>query len=296
MFGYVQPVRMELKIREWLEFKKFYCGVCVATRKHSSVASFFLSYDSVFFAILLAALNSGRGELKEKRHFCWLTMKPVWIFAGKSVENSSSVFTLLLKYKLLDDAVDRKSLFWKFLSGLISSKGLETWKQMKMTVVRYLKMLRQVELRNSSNLEEAATVFGGLTATIFKSFASDENQSLAMEHLGRYLGMWIYLLDAYNDLDEDLKRGSYNPILEFYKSRFLHKLKNSRKIVSEDVKQRMLNIVREKLYNYLDEVWKAYDLLVLKDFKSILDNIIYFGLQERTELVLSGKKRVCHQK
>ncbi|ODN30494.1 DUF5685 family protein [Fervidobacterium thailandense] len=296
MFGYVRPVRMELKIREWLEFRKFYCGVCVAVRKHGFLARFFLSYDSVFFAILLAALNSGRKGLNEERHFCWLTLKPVRIFTGESVENSASAFALLLKYKLLDDAVDGRSLIKRFLSGLIHSKGLKMWEEMKIVVVRHLETLKEVELRKSSDLDEAATVFGNLTAAIFKSVASDENQALVMEHLGRHLGMWIYLLDAYNDLEEDLKKGSYNPVLEFYKSRFLMEWENSRTLDPEDIKQRTLNVIREKLYGYLDQVWKAYDLLVLKDFKSILDNIVYFGLQERTEMVLSGSKRACHLK
>lgn len=296
MFGYVQPLRMELKIREWLEFRKFYCGVCFAVRKHGNLARFFLSYDSVFFAILLAALKSGYRELREQKRFCCLTLKPVRIFTGESVEYSASAFALLLKYKLIDDAVDSRSLIKRFLSGLIRSRGLNVSEQLKTVVVQHLEMLREIELRKSEDMEEAAAVFGSLTAVIFKSVASDENQALIMEHLGKHLGMWIYLLDAYNDLEEDLQKGSYNPILEFYRSRFPLERENFPKLNLEKVKDQMLDVVRERLYKYLDEVWKAYDLLVLKDFKGILDNIVYLGLQERTEMVLSGHKRVCRLK
>ena len=40
---------------------------------------------------------------------------------------------------------------------------------------------------------------------------------MTLRRMGFYLGKFIYLLDAYDDVEKDVKSGNYNPFSEKYK-------------------------------------------------------------------------------
>ena len=55
MFGYVRPVREELKCRDFDLYKATYCGLCGAMRRrYGWLAPMFLNYDFTFLALLLS--------------------------------------------------------------------------------------------------------------------------------------------------------------------------------------------------------------------------------------------------
>ena len=63
MFGYVRPFKSELLVREYDQYKAAYCQLCRALREHyGRAASFTLSYDCTFYALL--ALSTREAELK----------------------------------------------------------------------------------------------------------------------------------------------------------------------------------------------------------------------------------------
>ena len=66
MFGYVRPLKGELKINEYEEYKAVYCTLCKSIAKHyGRLQSFFLSYDLTFYVLL--SLNEG---FEEKNKCC----------------------------------------------------------------------------------------------------------------------------------------------------------------------------------------------------------------------------------
>ena len=55
MFGYVRPLRDELKCRDFDLYRAVYCGLCAAMRRrYGWLAPMFLNYDFTFLALLLA--------------------------------------------------------------------------------------------------------------------------------------------------------------------------------------------------------------------------------------------------
>lgn len=294
MFGYVQPLRMELKIREWNEFRKFYCGVCTALKEKSFLSQFFLTYDSVFFSLLLTALN-GTVPVQKKR-FCFLTMKSVRYYESDEITLSSLAFLLLLKYKLIDDYTDSKDILRKIFSGItakvVNIKDKEFTQKFEEKVLKYLKMLSKKEQEKCSSIDETANIFGELAAIFFESVGNfDSDTSFVMKYLGEYLGKWIYVLDAYDDLEKDVKKGNYNPIIEEFKKEWEDSNKDT--VIFKD---RIKTSIEERLKNYIEEITKAYDLLILKSpqFKGILDNVVYLGLWSQTYRVLNKPSgRTC---
>jgi hypothetical protein len=58
MFGYIAPLKSELKVREFEVYSAYYCAVCRAVgRRYGELPRLMLSYDAAFIALLGAALG-----------------------------------------------------------------------------------------------------------------------------------------------------------------------------------------------------------------------------------------------
>jgi hypothetical protein len=54
MFGYIRPLKGELKLREFEKFRACYCGLCSALGKEYGITSrLILNYDFFFLAALM---------------------------------------------------------------------------------------------------------------------------------------------------------------------------------------------------------------------------------------------------
>lgn len=49
------------------------------------------------------------------------------------------------------------------------------------------------------------------------SCTQEDEWAEKLRRMGFYFGKFIYLMDAYEDIEEDLKQGRYNPFTELYK-------------------------------------------------------------------------------
>ena len=91
------------------------------------------------------------------------------------------------------------------------------------------------------------------------------------------LGRFIYILDAYEDMEKDKKKHSFNVFLL-----------NPALPDKEEL--------RASLTFTLSSVASSYELLTLKVNKPILDNIIYLGLSNVLDNVLDHKGEKKHER
>ncbi len=82
-----------------------------------------------------------------------------------------------------------------------------------------LKNLSIYEKNGSTMIDEPAGCFGRLMAEIFSLSRRSLGEDLRC--MAFYLGKYIYIMDAYDDLDNDLKEGSYNPLKNVAGSRIM---------------------------------------------------------------------------
>lgn len=287
MFGYIQPVRSELKLRELNEFRLFYCGVCTSLTKQCYLAKFFLTYDSVFLSILLSGISDS--SLKRRRRFCFLTVKPICFYEGEPIDFASRAFATLLRYKISDDVRDRGSVGRRLLTNLINHCRFPLECELNDELERRFARFWELESSQTSELDDLASEFGRIAQIFFTCKVRDEDTQLVLGHLGFHLGRWLYILDAFDDLERDLRLGNFNPLLK------LARMGEHADVAK--LKSTLKSYVQPLLFNEIDEVIKAYDLLIIYRFKSILDNIVYLGLNWKTNLVLekpSGDRaRLC---
>jgi hypothetical protein len=274
VFGYVIPLKGELKVKEYEVFKSYYCGLCSAIGEKSGISRLTLTYDMTFLGLLLSSVYAERDFTRKK--ICCFKMKPVVaIGINEYMEYAADMNIILANRKLIDDYKDDKNYFSFLLSKLIKTKRLVRLSQDKSSKIdENLERLNQAE-KAGCGIDEASHHFAELTSEIFDVGSSGR----IMKVMGYNLGKWIYTIDAYDDIEENIEKGRYNPWVASYK----HDREEAR-----DFKERIRGNVEFTLLRCLDELTKAFELLDVKKNRGLLENIMYLGLERTTMKKFEG--------
>ncbi len=275
MFGYVEPLKDELKIKEYNIFRSYYCGLCKTLKKEYGFFSrLALNYDSVFLALLLSSVHEEQYSCRKERCIANPFSKKVIQKTNESLSYSAAVMVILALLKLEDDIRDEKSA--KALFAYISLFGAKckiskNYKELYNESKKYMRALSALEKDKCSIPDKLSNEFSSLMSFLFvPDFINDENTKRILAHIGYMLGRFIYILDAFDDLEEDKKKNRFNPYL-------MCELPPDKETVHEN------------LTLALSSISSSYELIDLKINKSILDNIIYLGLKTKLDNVLDKK-------
>lgn len=271
MYGYVNINKLELKIKEFYEFRGFYCGLCrTLGDRHGFLSRFSLSYDMTFLIILLSSLYEPEIKVEEKRCFVHPVRKGL-VLTNPFSEYAADMNIALAVEKCEDDWKDEKKA--KALVGLAAYKKRyekikENYPRQCEAIRRELLELARLEEMKSEEYEVVSATFGRLMAEIFV-YKKDEWEE-ELRKIGFFLGKFIYLIDAFFDLEEDLKKGNYNPFKCLKKEKdFLEKIKMMLTLTMGDCTAAFeklplvkdIDILRNILY---DGVWMKFDTKMKK--------------------------------
>ena len=129
----------------------------------------------------------------------------------------------------------------------------------------------------SSGADEKSGNSGISTADSEKT-SSDTCELLAAA--GYHLGKWVYMIDAVDDIEENIESGAYNPLL--YRFEF-----DADNETADEFRRRIEPSLRFNLYHYLAMLSRCTDSLNIKKNAGILENVIYFGLNRKTEEIIT---------
>ncbi len=280
------PDKPELKIKDYELFKAFYCGVCKSIgRRYGQLARLTLNYDSTFLALLLSSLKNSR-ELKLRRERCIVhaVKKRAVVIENDIVDYSSDINIILAYYNLEDNWKDRRSKL--SAAGMLALKSgfkkIRNKYRLKCdTIEKRLKELDILEKEKCSSMDRAAEPFAKLMEEVLdcRELYSDEKPSKALRWIGYNMGKWIYILDAFDDLEDDIKENNYNPLVLQYHY-------NDEEI--DTFKSRIREQVEFNLTFSLSEISKGFELMDIKSYRSLVENIIYLGMLKKTEQILSA--------
>ncbi len=281
MFGYVRPWRDELKVRQNRDYEALYCGVCHALgKRHGFVARMFLNYDFTFLAMLL---DGSKPEPAARR--CparlWCRKKNCVLSAG--VDAAADAGTILSYWKLRDTVAD--SSFFKGLPARLLSlllrrgykKAAAARPEFDAQVRQCLAELTALEGEKCPSMDRTADTFARLLAGAAPP-SGDSARDRAMEQLLYHVGRWIYLVDAWDDLEDDKRTGAYNPILARFDGR------------AEEGRETL----RTTLRHSLNLACSAMALLELGHWQETVENILYLGLPAVEELVFTGRWKAAN--
>ena len=270
MFGYVRINKMDLTFREYENYKGYYCGLCKYLKEnHGEVSRLSLNYDITFLIVILTALYKLDSDITYERCIANPLKKKMRI-VNEITEYAASMNILLSYYKLEDNLYDdngiKDKLAYELYKGKLK-KAYEKYPQKAEYIKQQLGNLRELEKQESKSIDKVSNIFGNLMGEIFVYKKDEYEQNL--RNIGFNLGKYIYILDAYEDLEEDNKKGRYNPFIDYI-----------------DKKEELKNKVDRLISMSLGMATKNIEQLNLEFNKSIIDNIIYSGVYLRYKSIL----------
>lgn len=221
---------------------------------------FLLPNDLTFLDVLLNGLYEK--PLEEKDRHCVLhPVRKQHMVYNAITDYCADMGILLAYYKMLDDVRDDKSVraatYAKTLKKQ-AEKIIEEYPRQSGVVSECLDALHECEEKEEYDLDRVAGFTGRMTGEVF--VMKEDLWADDLRRMGFYLGKYIYLLDAYDDLEKDEKKHRYNPW--------------------EPVKDRrdFEALVENTLTMMMAECAKSFEKLPILQDIAILRNIVYSGV------------------
>ncbi len=286
MFGYVRLYKPDIKMGEYEQYQGIYCTLCRRLGKHYGLsARMTLSYDMAFLALLHMALEEASPGFCPGRCSFNPTKKCLRCTNTTATDLAADVGTLLSYYKLRDTLADEgffKRLGACLLLPLMAHHRRRAVKRQPETDRRIAAMMAAqtaAEAEHTPSLDRAAEPFAILLGQLAESLSPDEKQRIILQRFGYCLGRWIYLMDAAEDLPEDLAKGRFNPFVT------AKGLCQGDTVAVRQTQQEAL----PALNACLAECIAAYNLLEIRRFDGIIRNILEQGMPHAQRRVLSGE-------
>ena len=218
MFGYVNICSSTISEEDKTLYSSYYCGLCRAIGKKSQLMRLGLNNDLTFLSVLLSGVVREEPEIKTDSRCIMHRMKKQSIIKHNLVMDYVSDMNILLVYlKACDDIYDDKKLLGicsKQILKKTATKVLNKYPELSTNILENLKRLSSLEKENCSNIDEIADCFAKVLEAIFvPDFIDDDGTKKILSWMGYNLGRWIYIADAYDDLEKDRKKKNYNPLI-----------------------------------------------------------------------------------
>ena len=272
MFGYVVAHKPELKMREFHKYKAYYCGLCKVLReKYGTLGQMTLTYDMTFLIVLLTSLYENESKVEEKRCIVHPIKKQKMLY-NEITEYAADMNIVLSYFKMLDDWKDEKSKLGLAGVHALRKSYLELEKKYPEKchrIQKCMRLLNRCEAEQEENIDLTARYFGELMGEllVYKKDVWEKT----LRRMGFYLGKFIYIMDAYDDVEKDMEQGNYNALIPLYgKTDF------------DDRCRDMLNYV-------LAECTSQFEMLPCIEDAEILRNILYAGVWSRFDKKLKEK-------
>lgn len=279
MFGYVRYDLSELRVKDLLLYKALYCGLCKGIGQCcGQTARIGLSYDVTFLSALLHNLRGEDIKIEKQHCFQHMIAKRPIANVDALTRQLGALNTVLVYYKLSDDEFDEKHgkgrRLW-FKKGFKRVK--KEYPELVGIVADYLKEQMQTERSGASSPDIAAEPSASLMVKLSRYFLK-EIASESSDLLFYSVGKWIYLIDALDDFDKDLKKRNFNPFVSGFAA------KSREELLKENAKE--LCFLFDTLFYSMREGLSGLKFHFNRD---LIDNVILRGIPLETERVFQGK-------
>ena len=278
MFGYLDIDKATLEKGQQGLWQSFMCGLCFSTKNlYGNFPRMFISNDVNFFNVLFCSVLNLDVELDKKHCFSHPIRKQIVLKPTELSDKLATANVLLTYWNVYDDVVDDGKNFAKKTALKTLKKAYEKAKNDfpeldGMLSVRY-QQLREMEQGNCQSVDKVAHAFSQLSQD-FATLVLGENATEHVKTLCYNLGKWIYLIDALDDAEKDIKRKQYNPFVAHYGANNFDQLKAQR------------DELQFEMFAVLNRVASAYNDLNLTKYTCLIDNVIYNSTRNKTKDIL----------
>lgn len=279
MFGYVVMNKPEIRFKDFDLYRSFYCGLCRELReKYGISGQITLTYDMTFVVVLLSALYEPPTQKGTTRCVIHPVCKQP-VRKNAATEYGADMNVLLTYYKCMDDWEDEKKFAALGYGKILQRKNnrlSRRYPEKAEKIRKLLEELSQMEKAGETDIDKMSGCFGRIMEEIF-AWKTDVWEG-SLRRMGFYLGKFIYILDAYDDVEKDVKNGNYNPFAEKY------------------IMKGFDEQVRQLLIMMMAQTCREFEKLPIIKYTDILRNILYSGVWCRFEAIARKRKEAGEKK
>ena len=280
MFGYININQKELSDESKKAYQSYYCGLCRKLKSNCGTkGQMLLNYDMTFLIVLLTGLYELENE--EVEFTCPLhPTKKRTAWWNEATDYAADMNVILAYYNMLDDWKDEKSYTKRAFAKMLDKdyqRIMEKYPRQVTAIEQFMEKQAQAERENEKNLDIVAGLTGEMTGEIFawKKDVWEEE----LKTLGFYLGKFIYIMDAYEDVDEDIRKKSYNP----------------RILAAEKDDENFDTFCKLLLTSMMSECAKSFERLPILLHADLLRNVLYSGVWSKYEYLQLKKKKLAEK-
>lgn len=280
MFGYVKPDLPYLYMKDDTLYKALYCGVCKNIGKDlGQIARISLTYDATFLSAVVHNIKGVDVTIKKERCIAHAVVGKPMASRDEITKFCASVNVVLAYYKVKDDIIDENKGRIKLacLNSAFKRANAKYPEISNIVETRYRK-LRELEEKKEKSLDAVSDSFGLMLKDLGRLSLGEETD----EHTDKFfyfLGKWIYLVDALDDYDEDVKKKRYNPFYFAF---------DNKRTIGELLKEngREISFIFSDIFVSLKE---AEENIKWKFNHDLIKNIVTNGLPKTTMKIMKGK-------
>ena len=283
MFGYIKTDDPYLFKKDDVLYKSLYCGVCKAIgRSCGQAARLSLTYDIAFLSAVAHNVMNKDVTIENKRCVAHPIIKRPIAKKDELTEKLACINTLLAYYKVTDDVYDNgKGKFKRLVLNSGFKRAKKKFPMIDEIISARYEELRALEKRGEKSVDMVADPFSILLAEISDETLG-EYKTENTRKLFYAVGKFIYLIDALDDYDKDLKKGNYNVFSSVY-GRF-----NVKELLEKDGEE--ISFIFSSVFSSVEENLNAVKFYFNKD---LITNILLRGLKKTFADVV---KRILNEK
>lgn len=279
MFGYVNPDTPYLFKKDETLYNALYCGLCKSIGAGcGQVARTALTYDMAFTSALVHNIRGEDVKIKRKNCIAHAFKKRPIAEVDETTVALGCVNTALAYFKLCDDKADgetRGALRHLYKRGF--KRAQKKYPEVIEIIARQTERQAELERANCAVIDEAseptAVMMREISDCLLKEFSTEDTRKLFYS-----VGKWVYLIDALDDYDKDVKKSRYNVFYNVY---------------GEKTKDGAIKKGEEELKFIFDMLFSEMrqSLANIKFYfnHDLTDNIILRGIPLKTRAVFRGE-------
>lgn len=239
-----------------------------------------LNYDTTFLAIVLTGLYEPETITEEKR----CLPHPVHrhpMAKNDAISYAADMCVLLAYQKGMDDWEDERKVSGRTVAALLGSayqKIAASYPRQTKAVEENIRLLHEAEAEwkdggmpdgLSADIDYVAGLTGNFLGELY--VWKDDIWQDDLRQIGFYLGKFIYLLDAVDDIEKDRKHGNYNVIEAVFRAKGISE--------NEDIwEEPCKSEIQKILAGMMTEASHAFERLPVLEYAPIIRNILYSGV------------------
>ena len=273
VFGYVIANCKALSPEQQQRFRALYCGMChTLHERYGNLGRFTLSYDMTFLATVLSALYEPEETVGRERCLPH-PAKPHEYALNPAMEYAVDLNVALAYHKCADNWQDDRNPAFAAAKGLLARayrRACEYQPEKCAAIANWMDGIREIEKRGDGMIDPPLNLTGRMLGELFTW--KQDHWSEELRRMGDGLGRFIYFMDAYDDLEKDLRHNKFNP------------LKSIRQ------QQNFEELCKDALTMMMADCADAFECLPIVRDADLIRNVLYSGVWAKYNYIQSRKE------